>query len=515
MEKVKTVVQEAGSACEQVPAGPCSMTVFGASGDLTRRKLLASLFELYNRALIPDEFYFVGAGRKQLTNGAFRDLAAEAIEQNTSRIHQGRVSEFLGRLYYISGSYDEPSFYSRLSDKLAQLDARYNVQGSRIFYLSVPPFLYAGIVEQLRDAGLSCPGPRGEHKGARMVIEKPFGRDLESAVELNKVIRTCFDESQIYRIDHYLGKETVQNILMFRFANSIFEPVWNREHIDNIQITIAETAGIEHRAGYYDKTGALRDMFQNHMLQMLSLVAMEPPVSFDADHIRDEKYKLYESIRGFDAADIENSFVRGRYGPGKIGEKEVSGYLQEQGVSPDSSTETYVAARVFIDNWRWKDVPFYLRTGKRLSHKDTEIAIQFRKVPYSMFASAGLKDVPANEMVLQIQPDEAISLSFQAKKPGSRLCMGTLNMSFKYKEIFGGAMPEAYQRLLLDCMSGDQTLFDRYDSVIKSWELLMPVIRHWEKGGTVHEYPAGSGSFPAADSLIESDGRCWRNLGTI
>jgi glucose-6-phosphate 1-dehydrogenase len=335
-------------------------------------------------------------------------------------------------------------------------------------------------------------------------------------VELNSRIQQCFDESQIYRIDHYLGKETVQNILMFRFANAIFEPVWNRNFIDHVQITIAESIGVEHRAGYYDKAGALRDMFQNHMLGMLSLVAMEPPVSFAADSIRDEKVKLLRSIRAFAPESLSGLMVRGQYGPGTVNGGQVVGYRQEDGVSVDSRAETFVAAKVFVDNWRWKGVPFYLRTGKRLACKDTEIAITFKQVPHSMFVSAGLAEMPANVLVLQIQPEEGISLSFQAKRPGSKVCMSTLRMDFSYREVFGTEAPEAYQRLLLDCMVGDQTLFIRQDDVEVSWGLLTPVLEAWENADSApYHYPAGSETFAEADAIIEADGRNWRKLSGL
>jgi glucose-6-phosphate 1-dehydrogenase len=347
----------------------------------------------------------------------------------------------------------------------------------------------------------------------KLVVEKPFGRDLTSAVALNECITRYFDESQVYRIDHYLGKETVQNILMLRFANAIFEPVWNRNYVDHVQITIAETEGVEHRAGYYDTAGALRDMFQNHMLQMLTLVAMEPPISFEADRIRDEKVRLLRSIRPFDLDRLDEYWVRGQYGLGSIAGTTVKGYLEEAGVNPQSKTETFVATKLFIDNWRWQGVPFYLRTGKRLAAKNTEIAITFKKIPYSLFSSVGLDELPTNILVLRIQPEEGISLSFQAKRPGSKLCMSTLNMDFSYQSLFSASVPDPYKRLLLDCMVGDQTLFTRQDDIEVSWQILTPILQAWEQSeSSPHFYTAGCQSFAEADKLIENDGRHWREV---
>ncbi|MHC4622972.1 MAG: glucose-6-phosphate dehydrogenase [Planctomycetota bacterium] len=493
--------------------GATGLVVFGASGDLTRRKLLGSLFELFKRDLISEQFYLVGCGRKNLKDRDFRKIAHETVQETSGKTPAVKVDAFTNKFYYTSGDYSDPSFYKALKARLAELDRKHKVDGAHIFYLAVPPFLYATIVEKLCSAGLSHTGGPEPVRQPRLVVEKPFGRDLQTAVELNSTIAQCLDESQIYRIDHYLAKETVQNILIFRFANTIFEPVWNRNYIDSVQITIAETVGVEHRAGYYDKSGALRDMFQNHMLQMLALVAMEPPVSFEADRLRDEKVKLLRSIRPFNPDELDKLIVRGQYGPGVIDGKQVVAYREEPGVDPQSKTETFVAAKVYIDNWRWKGVPFYLRTGKRLPRKDTEIAITFKNVPHSMFISAGLDEAPANVLVLQIQPQEGISLSFQAKRPGSKICMDTLNMSFSYQDIFGVHMPEAYQRLLLDCMLADQTLFTRYDSVETAWRLLTPVLEAWQKSdSSPHEYAAGSMALPEADNLIETDGRKWRRI---
>ena len=499
-------------ACAEVKAPPCGLIVFGASGDLVQRKLLPSVFELFGRELLNPNFYFLGCGRSRFTDRQFRDTAADDLRKALGGVSTDVLNRFTANLYYIIGDYEEQSFYNSIAAKLSDLDRVHNVEGGRIFYLAVPPLLYGTIVEGLDKAGLSCPhSPQCER--IRLVIEKPFGRDLKSAAGLNRTIQKHFSERQIYRIDHYLGKETVQNILMFRFANTIFEPVWNRNFIDHIQITVAESVGVEHRGGYYDKAGALRDMFQNHMLGMLALVGMEPPVSFEADQVRDEKVKLLRCIRPLTGRSADSDFIRGQYTQGVIEGQKVAGYRREPGVNEASTTETYVAARLFVDNWRWEGVPFYLRTGKRLAGKDTEIAIVFKKIPHSMFASIGLIDLPANTLIMQIQPEEGISLSFQAKRPGSKVCIGTLRMQFSYTEVFLGNPPEAYERLLLDCMLGDQMLFTRQDDVEVSWRLLEPVLQAWETGqGAPCEYPAGCESFREADRLIESDGRKWRGL---
>ena len=513
MQDFKPSITNQDIICVETTAPPTAMVVFGASGDLVSRKLLPSLMQIFHRKLLDDRFYFLGAGRKNLSDQQFRKIAQQAIKERCKNISVEESKLFLEKLYYISGDYGNIAFYENIKTKLGELDQKHKVAGSRIFYLAVPPFLYTTIVEQLGLAGLSCPRESDSRYSSRLVVEKPFGKDLQSALELDGKIHGCFDESQIYRIDHYLGKETVQNILMFRFANVIFEPLWNRNYIDHVQITIAESIGIEHRGSYYDKAGALRDIFQNHMLQMLTLAAMEPPTSFDADSIRDEKVKLLRSIRPLTLQPWAESIIRGQYAPGVIDGEGVVGYRDEPGIEPNSRTETLVVAKLFIDNWRWKDVPFYLRTGKRLACKDTEVAITFKKVPHSMFASSGLSDMPPNVLVLQIQPEEGIMLSFQAKRPGSKICMSTLNMNFSYKNVFGIDMPEAYQRLLLDCMLGDQTLFTRTDDVEATWRLLTPILQAWQEDESApYEYPSGTESFPEADRLIESNGRKWRKL---
>ena len=513
MPEIKPTIDKKEILCAESVAGPNALVVFGASGDLAHRKLLVSIFRLFAQDLVSDRFYLLGCGRKIFSDEDFRKKAEQSIRENSDFLSSKDLNAFISKLYYIDGDYNDANFYRRIKTRLAELEQKHKVYESLAFYLSVPPFLYTTIVEHLGSAELVYPKKLTTEKQIKLVVEKPFGRDLQSAVELNNRIHRYFDESQIYRIDHYLGKETVQNILMLRFTNTIFEPIWNRNYIDNVQITIAETDGVEHRAGYYDTSGALRDIFQNHMLQMLALVAMESPISFKADHIRDEKVKLLRSIRAFDVNKLDDFCVRGQYGPGSINGKKVKGYLEESGVRANSKTETFVAAKLFIDNWRWQGVPFYLRTGKRLPAKDTEIAITFKKVPYSMFFSVGLDELPPNVLVLRIQPEEGISLSFQAKRPGSKICISTLNMNFSYKSVFLVDMPEAYQRLLLDCMVGDQTLFTRQDDVEISWRLFTPILQAWEQDESApYKYAAGSESFAEADRLIEADNRKWRKL---
>lgn len=498
--------------CAEISAPPCGFVVFGASGDLVRRKLLKSIFQLYTQNLLNDNFYLLGCGRTKLSDEQFRELSEKTIRDNSDFISAQDMKSFLEKLYYVDGDYDDEDFYQRINKRTGELNKKYNGIENIVFYLAVPPLLYTTIVDHLRRAGMSCPmAPK--NKNIRLVIEKPFGHDLKSALKLNEHISHCFDESQVYRIDHYLGKETVQNVLMFRFANSIFEPIWNRNYIDHVQITIAESIGIGRRASYYDESGALRDMFQNHMLQILALAAMEPPISFEANSIREEKAKLLKVIRPIDIEAVNDYFVRGQYGPGNIKGTEIKGYLEEEGVAENSKIETFIAAKLFIDNWRWKGVPFYLRTGKALKAKDTEIAVYFKSVPHSLFASVELEETPPNVLVFQIQPEEGMSLSLQTKKPGSKLCMTTLNMAFNYKNFFLVAMPEAYERLLLDCMLGDQTLFTRYDGVEASWKLLEPVLQAWQSDDAgPNIYPANSESFPQADHLIEADGRKWKSL---
>lgn len=513
MQNLEPELTEKPGVCEEITTPPSGMVIFGASGDLVQQKLVVGLFCLFSDGLLPDEFYLIGCGRKEYDDETFRKITGSSIKKELPHTKSGQIRKFTEKLFYQPGDYSDRRFYVKIAERQAELDKTIRSAPVHIYYLAVPPFLYSTIVTMLGESGLAKPENIPHSSLPRLVVEKPFGRDYESARELNNTILNFFDESQVYRIDHYLGKETVQNILMFRFANTIFEPIWNRNFIDHIQITIAESVGIKNRAGYYEKTGAIRDMFQNHILQMLALVAMEPPVSFDADNVRDEKVKLLQAIRKLDSENLSKTLVRGQYSKGEINGEKVCGYRQEDDVAPDSTTETYAAMKMYIDNWRWEGVPFYLRAGKRLKTKDTEIAIFFKNVPHSMFFNAGLRDIPQNILVLQLQPAESISLSFQAKNPGAKLCMSTLKMNFDYHKIFKVSPADAYQRLLLDAMAGDQTLFTRFDAAEISWKLLSPVLNHIEKDNPAPIlYPAGAESFKQADELIEKDARKWRNL---
>jgi len=512
MKKIEATIQKQDMLCIEAAAGPTGFAVFGASGDLAYRKLYPSLYELYRRDLMSDHFYVLGCGRSEYTEQNFQDSVEKSLRQDLDTFDEAKLKAFVKHFSYVSGSYEDEAFYQEICENLLNLDERFDVSGARIFYLSVPPFLYETVVEKIGQMKLQCPAISGRLQQVRLVVEKPFGRDLASARQLDDVLHRYFQESQIYRIDHYLGKETVQNLLIFRFANSIFEPLWNRNYIDHVQISVAEQVGVEHRAGYYDRSGALRDMFQNHLLQMLALVAMEAPVSFEADRIRDEKVKLLRSVRPLSAADVDKYFIRAQYTHGVIDDKSVPGYRQEADVPADSITETFVAAKLFIDNWRWKDVPFYLRTGKRLKRKLTEIVITFKSVPHSMFQMEGLDDLPPNVLRFQIQPQEGMYLSLQAKRPGSKICMSTLEMAIDYQEVFGVKMPEAYQRLLLDCMLGDQTLFTHHDSILASWEILMPVLESWSQEKEIASYPADSEG-PDSQATLWPDSACgWSQL---
>jgi glucose-6-phosphate 1-dehydrogenase len=423
-------------------------------------------------------------------------------------IEPAKWDAFAANLYYSAGEYGDQNSYAQLAKKLTELDAEKKLGGNRLFYLSTPPEVYPDIVGQLGQAGLARPS--GPNSWVRIIIEKPFGRDLATAKELNKTVLNVFEEKQVYRIDHYLGKDTVQNLLVLRFGNGIFEPLWNRNYVDHVQITAAETLGVERRGGFYETAGALRDMIQSHVLQLTSLVSVEPPASFDATAVRNEKLKILQSIRPYNLEMVAQSVVRGQYAPGTLNGQHLAGYREEPGVNPKSRTETFVAMRVLIDNWRWAGVPFYLRTGKRLATRSTEIMIQFKCAPHIVFRD---RKIEPNRLVLNIQPDEGISVSFGAKRPGTEMSIGNVTMNFSYREGFGGASRSAYATLLNDCLRGDATLFDRGDSVEAAWWLVEPILDVWSaaKTATVPMYPAGAWGPKESDQLLERDGRQWYN----
>ena len=512
-EQNRTVLVR-GSFCMEETPEPTAIVIFGASGDLTSRKLIPSLFNLFCKSLLPDNFYILGCARSGLSDDSFRKRMKEAVVEHCDSESKENFDEFLGHCFYLSGDYDDAGLYTRIGERFKTLDAKFSTDRNHLFHLATPPTVYPTIIENLGRSGLSR--ERTDISGmVQVVIEKPFGRDLESAMALEDILHNAFSEHQIYRIDHYLGKETVQNILLFRFANSIFEPIWNRRYIDNVQITVSESIGVEHRAGYFEQAGLLRDMFQNHMLQMLSLVGMEPPISFDADRVRDEKVKLLRAIRPFPVDDLGNCIVRGQYGPGEVDGKKVEGYTGEEGVAPDSGTETFVTAKVMVENWRWQNVPFYLRAGKRLGRKASKIVVKFKSVPHSMFSPLTPDDLTPNVLIFHVQPEEGISLRIQAKHPGPKLCMDALEMKFLYSDVIEGELPDAYERLLLDCMLGDQTLFIRHDDMEVAWSLITPVLKAWEsdpkreRTGPLHPYPSGSWGPKASDELLNRDGRFW------
>jgi len=498
-------------------APPCAVVIFGATGDLTRRKLLPALYRLSQQGLVPNEFAILCTARQPLGDEEFRAHMKAAITEfgPDDSVDESSWQSFAKRIFYLPGDFSEAELYGKLKSKLEEVDKEFHTEGNRIFYLATAPDFFGVIAKQLGDAGIARPKAAAKTKKkswTRIIVEKPFGRDLESARALNKTLAAVFDESQIYRIDHYLGKETVQNLLVFRFANSIFEPLWNRQYIDHIQITNAETLGVEGRGAYYEKAGALRDMIQNHVFQVTSLIAMEPPASLSANGVRDEKFKAMQSVRPLPADQIDEFAVRGQYGPGTVLGDTVPGYRQEPGVDPNSSTETFAALKLYLDNWRWAGVPFYIRSGKRLQKHVTEIAIQFKEVPHRLFTDSDSPLQP-NVLVIRIQPNEGISLRFAAKLPGQALRIRSVNMDFRYGSSFGVKPPEAYERLRLDCMRGDSTLYARRDMVERGWEIVTPILEAWKKPAPdFPNYEAGSWGPQASFELIERDGREWRKL---
>ena len=501
----------AGLRMQRTPE-PCTVVIFGATGDLTHRKLVPALYNLQRERLLPPGFSVVGFARRDWSDDFFRDsLLNDAKEFSRSGIEPALWDSFAQGVSYVQSSFDDPAGYQKLAERLRELDEQRGASGNRLFYLSTPPESYATIIQQLGAAGLA----RSPGEGwTRIIIEKPFGRDLGSARALNAEVHKVFDESQVYRIDHYLGKETVQNILVFRFANGIFEPLWDRRYVDHVQITVAETVGLEGRGGYYEHAGAMRDMVQNHLMQLLTLTAMEPPIGYRADAVRDEKVKVLRAIRPIAPEQVEQFTVRGQYGPGTAGGQAVPGYRQEEGVAPDSNTETYVALQFYIDNWRWAGVPFLLRTGKRLPKRVSEIAIQFRSAPLMLFDSGPLSDIEPNVLAMQVQPDEGITLRFDSKVPGQVNQIRPVTMDFRYNAAFGVESPEAYERLLLDAMLGDSTLFTRSDEVEASWSLITPIHQGWAQTAppAFPNYDAGTWGPKAADALLGKEWRAWRRL---
>jgi glucose-6-phosphate 1-dehydrogenase len=489
-------------------AEPCTAVIFGASGDLTKRKLIPALYSLARKNLLAPGFSVVGAGRTAMTHERFRGLMREANRQFTDAglVHDIAWQDFAAGLFYNTTDKSAES-YERLGELLAQIDRERGTQSNRLFYLATPPSMFGEIVRQLGERKMNRPAGGS---WVRIVVEKPFGLDLASARDLNRELLAVFDEEQVYRIDHYLGKETVQNIMVLRFANGIFEPVWNRHYIDHVQITAAESIGVESRGEYYEQAGALRDMVQNHMMQLLAMVAMEPPVTLDADAIRNEKVKVMQAVRPFSAGDAAKRAARGQYGASDFGGRPIRGYRQENNIDPDSLTETYAAVKLFVDNWRWANVPFYLRSGKRLPKRVTEIAIQFKNAPHLLFDGEAGR-FASNTLVLRIQPDEGIAFSFNSKAPGQFIDIRPVSMDFEYTASFGKKSPEAYARLLLDAMLGDSTLYARKDMVEKTWEIFMPLLEEWQRPiTTMPVYAPGSWGPPGADELLERDGRQWR-----
>jgi glucose-6-phosphate 1-dehydrogenase len=494
---------------ERLPVHPTTLVIFGATGDLARRKLLPAIYNLAHEGALPERFNLIGSSRSEMAHEEFAKQATEAIRQFSRREPDETVLEkLLSNVRYVAGTFDQDSVYDQLGAALDAFDEEAGQPLNRAFYLSTAPEFFPIIVGQLGAHELT------HHEGAevRAVIEKPFGTTLAEARDLNRRVLSVFDEKQVFRIDHYLGKETVQNVMAFRFANGLFEPVWNRNYIDRVEITAAEDLGIGTRAGYYDNAGALRDLVQNHMLQLLCHVAMEPPVHFEADEIRDEKVKVLRAVIKPTADTVDEIAVRAQYTAGTVGGDNVPGYLQEDGVPEDSNTETYAAIRLEIDNWRWAGVPFYLRTGKRLARKVTEIAITLKPVPHLAFAQDGSVGVVPNQLILTMQPNEGVSLSLGAKIPGPRMRIRPVNMEFLYGTSFMSQSPEAYERLILDAMRGDATLFTRNDEVEAQWEICDPIVTKWEATpGPLPQYEAGTQGPPAADKLLKHDAR-WRAI---
>jgi glucose-6-phosphate 1-dehydrogenase len=496
-------------------APPTVVVIFGASGDLTARKLVPAIFNLGVDNLLPGEFHLIGFGRKPIEDEAFREIMDQAIDEHSRRpLNQEIWERVRQNMTYHAGGYDEPDTFVALAQKIDQIEAQLGRDVQRLFYISTPPSVFEPIIENLGRSGMAKAHLHTK-LASKVIIEKPFGRDLESARALNATINDVFEEPQVYRIDHYLGKETVQDLLVQRFANSIFEPMWNREYVDCVQITVAENLGVGSRGGYYDTSGALRDMIQNHTMQLVALTAMEPPVSLDPESIRDEKVKVLKAIQPLELKSDGGDVVRGRYTGGLVNGSPVEGYMDAEGIPADSSTETYAALRLSINNWRWQGVPFYIRSGKRMARRASEIAIQFKRPPGILFSEGKKFDVAQNTMVIRIQPDEGVTLVMNSKIPGLETRTQPVKMHFRYATTFGSNTPEAYERLILDAMIGDSTLFIRGDETEASWKLVTPILQHWKECGQngLAEYAAGSWGPLESERLLWEKGHQWRRSG--
>jgi len=493
-------------------AGPCAMVIFGATGDLTGRKLMPALYNLARSRLLPEEFALIGVARNDYSLEQFRQMMGEKLQSFATGTLDAELQKWLlERIYYVAGEFDDPGLYTRLAQTLTQADQQHHTGSNYFFYLATSPVFFGKIVDHLGQAELAC---QKNGYWRRVVFEKPFGNDLASARELNRQVLKVLEENQVFRIDHYLGKETVQNILVFRFSNGIFEPIWNRRYVDHVQITVAETVGVEKRGSYFDAAGTLRDMVPNHLFQLLSLTTMEPPISFSSDAVHDEQSKILHAIQPFDDADVLHCAVRGQYGEGLINGNRVPGYRDEPGVPRDSRTETFVALKLMIDNWRWANVPIYLRTGKRLAARHSEIAIQFKRAPLVLFRDTPVNSLESNQLIVHIAPDEGISLRFGAKIPGAQMKVGSVEMAFNYSEYFGTEPNTGYEVLLYDCMIGDQTIYQRADMVEAGWTVVDPILEVWKAlpPRVFPNYAAGSWGPKEADEIITRDGRAWRKI---